>query len=96
MTFNKSGEDADPRAIACLSGSASQQPSPNYSFDDDSRDSSQTWITQVELPSNATAIMVPAGAEHGQLRETRYIKLPWTHDETDLASVTVASLTAVH
>uniref|UniRef100_V5EWX5 protein-tyrosine-phosphatase n=2 Tax=Kalmanozyma brasiliensis (strain GHG001) TaxID=1365824 RepID=V5EWX5_KALBG len=82
----KSGEYADPRVNASLSGSASQQPSPNYSFDDDSRDSSQSWITHVELPSNATATTIPANAQHGRSREMRYIKLPWTHDETDLAS----------
>ncbi|GAC95840.1 hypothetical protein PHSY_003417 [Pseudozyma hubeiensis SY62] len=60
--------------------------SSTYAFDDDSQSSPCAWFTKVELPSNATAITVPASIEHGRAHQMRYVKLPWTHDETDLAS----------
>ncbi|SPC62823.1 uncharacterized protein UHOD_05655 [Ustilago sp. UG-2017b] len=65
---------------------ASQQHSPSYAFDDDSQRSPPTWVTQVELPSNATVIKVTSNNEQRLSRELRYIKLPWTHDETELAT----------
>ncbi|CBQ68307.1 conserved hypothetical protein [Sporisorium reilianum SRZ2] len=64
----------------------SQHPSPSYASDNDSQTSPGSWFTKVELPANATASRVPASIEHGRTHEMRYIKLPWTHDETDLAS----------
>ncbi|CAD7068685.1 unnamed protein product [Tilletia caries] len=39
----------------------------------------------VWLPSNAIALMIPPSPLSGRAKETRYIKLPWTHDEPDLA-----------
>ncbi|KAE8250319.1 hypothetical protein A4X13_0g4817 [Tilletia indica] len=41
----------------------------------------------VWLPSNAIALMFPPSPVSGRAKETRYIKLPWTHDETELAAV---------
>ncbi|SPO28203.1 uncharacterized protein UTRI_04578_B [Ustilago trichophora] len=75
-----------PREDADAHGNTSQQPSPSYGFDDDSQRSPSSWVTQVELPSNATATRVSSNAGNGRAREIRYVKLPWTHDETDLAS----------
>lgn len=67
-------------------GYLSQHSSPGYVSDDDLQRSPSPWVTQVELPINATVMRVPANSGQGRLREMRYIKLPWTHDETDLAS----------
>lgn len=78
------GTDAHDNASS--GGGTSQQPSPSYTFDDDSQSSPGAWFTKVDLPSNATATRVPASHEHGRTHEMHYIKLPWTHDETDLAS----------
>ncbi|EPQ27428.1 uncharacterized protein PFL1_04966 [Pseudozyma flocculosa PF-1] len=43
-------------------------------------------ITGVDLPSNAIALKVPASPISARMTDLRYIKLPWTHDETDLAA----------
>ncbi|KAK0543571.1 tyrosine/serine/threonine protein phosphatase [Tilletia horrida] len=40
----------------------------------------------VWLPENAIALTIPPSPFSGRAKETRYIKLPWTHDETDLAA----------
>ncbi|KAN0065690.1 tyrosine/serine/threonine protein phosphatase [Thecaphora frezii] len=42
-------------------------------------------VTNVALPWNATALKVPASPISARMNDLRYIKLPWTHDETDLA-----------
>ncbi|SNX85292.1 uncharacterized protein MEPE_04001 [Melanopsichium pennsylvanicum] len=82
----RSKADADAHGGNGPGDYTSQQPSPSYAFDDGSQHSPSSWITNVELPSNATAIKIPFGMGTGRMRELRYIKLPWTHDETDLAS----------
>lgn len=41
--------------------------------------------SSVSLPPNALALQVPASPLSGRLNSIRYIKLPWTHDETELA-----------
>lgn len=68
---------------------ASGQPNATscYAFENESQGSPCAWYTKVELPSNATAITVSASIGDGPERhEMRYVKLPWTHDETDLAA----------
>ncbi|PWN51596.1 phosphatases II [Violaceomyces palustris] len=70
-------------------------PDKEYSFHTDqaystrvrSESEKHRWaITTVELPKNATALNIPASPMSNRLSDLRYIKLPWTHDETDLAS----------
>lgn len=46
----------------------------------------QDDITRVDLPSNAITLRIPASPRSSRAKELRYIKLPWTHDETDLSS----------
>ncbi|KAK0560960.1 tyrosine/serine/threonine protein phosphatase, partial [Tilletia horrida] len=41
----------------------------------------------VWLPQNAIALSIPPSPLSGRALQTRYIKLPWTHDEMGLASV---------
>ncbi|KAJ1033850.1 hypothetical protein NDA16_000058 [Ustilago loliicola] len=87
MGLKSKGDTAsDTQDHSASSEYASQQHSPSYAFDDDSQRSPSTWLTQVELPSNATVIRVPSNNDQQRPTELRYIKLPWTHDETDLAS----------
>ncbi|PWY99672.1 phosphatases II [Testicularia cyperi] len=80
------------QSSASSSNPASRHVSPGFAFDPTSqrrRSSADLlrapWVTQVELPANATAIKVPASPASSRSSELRYIKLPWTHDETDLA-----------
>ncbi len=80
----KPREDTGAHGRSVSSGYASDQPSPSYEFDEVS-----TCLqvgSRRSRPSNATATTVAASAENGRIREMRYIKLPWTHDETELAS----------
>ncbi|UZJ56168.1 hypothetical protein CBS101457_005488 [Exobasidium rhododendri] len=39
----------------------------------------------IALPHNAIALNIPPSPQTGRQQSLRYIKLPWTHDETDLA-----------
>jgi hypothetical protein len=41
--------------------------------------------TNVVLPPGALALSIPASPLSGRMQQLRYVKLPWTHDETDLA-----------
>lgn len=88
LTSHKSRGDAssDTQGNSASSEYVSQQHSPSYAFDADSQRSPSAWVTQVELPPNATAIRVPTSTDQSGPRDLRYIKLPWTHDETELAS----------
>lgn len=86
LTGLKRKEDADVHGNYPSSGYTSQQVSPSYVFDVDSQRSPSSWATRVELATNATAARVSLATENGCVRQLRYVKLPWTHDETDLAS----------
>ncbi|KAJ9473878.1 Protein-tyrosine-phosphatase [Pseudozyma hubeiensis] len=89
-TCTSAATELTPPALMQLKHSEDAETNDNasstYAFDDDSQSSPCAWFTKVELPSNATAITVPASIEHGRTHQMRYVKLPWTHDETDLAS----------
>ena len=87
LTHNKYRQGAEAYDSADPTESTSQQASPSYAFDDDSQSSPDVWFTKVELASNATLSHVSVVAdERGRSHDMRYIKLPWTHDETELAS----------
>lgn len=43
------------------------------------------FYSAVELPKEAIRLTVPPSPESGRLQSIRYIKLPWTHDQTELA-----------
>jgi hypothetical protein len=47
--------------------------------------SSTFSIPSITLPHNAVALNVLPSPQTGRTQALRYIKLPWTHDETDLA-----------
>lgn len=49
--------------------------------------SSSSPISAVALPPNAIALKIPPSPSSGRKEELRYVKLPWTHDEMDLAAV---------
>lgn len=71
--------------------SFSSKQSPNTSAtsrssSSSSSSSSGSWT--ITLPENAVALHVPPSPGSERTWALRYIKLPWTHDETDLASVT--------
>lgn len=40
----------------------------------------------VELPEDALKLSIPASPSAGRSESIRYIKLPWTHDQTELAA----------
>ena len=41
----------------------------------------------IALPSGAITVDIPADSKSRRTWPIRYVKLPWTHDETDLASI---------
>lgn len=41
--------------------------------------------SDVELPADATRLTIPSSPASGRPYPLRYVKLPWTHDQTDLA-----------
>ncbi|GAC74249.1 kinesin [Moesziomyces antarcticus T-34] len=89
MSIRAKGGDAESEshdAAYDSSAYSSQQVSPRYASDEGEQPSPSAWVTQVELPANATLTRVAVGAADGRAAEVRYIKLPWTHDETELAS----------
>lgn len=49
--------------------------------------SSSAGSYTIALPENAVALSVPPSPQMGRTWPIRYIKLPWTHDETDLAAM---------
>lgn len=49
--------------------------------------SSNSPISAVPLPANAIALKIPPSPSSGRKEELRYVKLPWTHDEMDLAAM---------
>ncbi|SPO46784.1 uncharacterized protein PSANT_04470 [Moesziomyces antarcticus] len=88
MSIRAKGSDAESESHDAYDSSAysSQQVSPRYASDAGEQQSPSAWVTHVELPANATLTRVAVGAADGCAAEVRYIKLPWTHDETELAS----------
>lgn len=89
MSIRAKGGDAESEshdAAYDSSAYSSQQVSPRYASDEGEQPSPSAWVTHVELPANATLTRVAVGAADGRAAEVRYIKLPWTHDETELAS----------
>ncbi|PWN42276.1 hypothetical protein IE81DRAFT_313806 [Ceraceosorus guamensis] len=52
-------------------------------FDEQSSSGSET---EVVLPAEAIALSIPASPLGGRMQALRYVKLPWTHDETELAA----------
>ncbi|CEH12069.1 protein tyrosine phosphatase [Ceraceosorus bombacis] len=50
------------------------------------KQSSSGSETDVVLPAEAIALSIPASPLGGRMQALRYVKLPWTHDETELAA----------
>lgn len=71
------------RADASASASSSSTPEAE-SFNHD--DSTSSRRSAFDLPPTATMMTIPASPNAGRLHALRYVKLPWTHDEVDLAS----------
>lgn len=48
--------------------------------------SSLMLTTEVELAADAITLTIPPSPVSGRLQPIRYVKLPWTHDQTELAT----------
>lgn len=49
-------------------------------------DDPEILYSAVELPEDALKLSIPASPSTGRAESIRYIKLPWTHDQTELAA----------
>ncbi|CAO1627001.1 unnamed protein product [Sympodiomycopsis kandeliae] len=54
----------------------------------ESTTSSLLLTSEIELPADALTLSIPANPSSGRVNPLRYIKLPWTHDQTELAMPT--------